>query len=102
MRICSIWLLWVVLFISSSLPGISKEAHDSLLVEFPEYTISTIPYELELYVYEIDFTGMIYFQINDQKDSVSLIGGNWTYMARENTELQVIILLGRLNFGLEH
>lgn len=101
MRICSIWLLWVVLFISSSLPGISKEAHDSLFVEFPEYTISTIPYEIDFYLEEIDFTGMIYFQINDQKDSVSIKGGKGTYMVRENTEQPVIITYGNQIFEFE-
>lgn len=94
MRICNIWLSWIVLFVCSGLPGISKEANDSLVVEFPEFTISTIPYELEFYSSSDDFSGMIYFQINGQNDSLSMKGGHGSYVIREGMDQPLTIHYG--------
>jgi len=98
MRIDKVWLSFFIFFFLSVSSVQSIEALDSFQVQFSDYTVSSIPYDIEVYTTNAEWSGFIHFIINNRTDSVFLSQGKGIYTVKKPSDEPVHLTIANQDF----
>lgn len=86
MKIRKAWFSFLILFLVSLSPLPSAELPDLFDIQFPDFTVSGMSYDIEFSTENSQRTGYLRFEINGRTDSVFLSRGKGTYPVTTPTD----------------